>query len=104
LFFHNNPDVHIFLKNAIIYNTDMVNPIDPVALLAFAGEHPLPSVRVEETICVLQELARLIIDIDAANALNIPPYLKQALGENKSHGRAHLLSLLPTVSELVVSR
>lgn len=68
------------------------------------GEHPLPSVRVEETICVLQELARLIIDIDAANTLNIPPYLKQALGENKSHGRAHLLSLLPTFSELVVSR
>jgi hypothetical protein len=64
----------------------------------------LPSVRVEETICVLQELARLIIDIDAANTLNIPPYLKQALGENKSHGRAHLLSLLPTFSELVVSR
>nr|XP_034597637.1 protein MON2 homolog isoform X2 [Setaria viridis] len=68
------------------------------------GEHPLPSVRVEETICVLQELARLIIDIDAANALNIPTYLKEALGENKSHGRAHLLSLLPTFSELVVSR
>ncbi|XP_021311537.1 protein MON2 homolog isoform X3 [Sorghum bicolor] len=68
------------------------------------GEHPLPSVRVEETICVLQELARLIIDIDTASALNIPPYLKQALGENKSHGRAHLLSLLPTFSELVISR
>jgi hypothetical protein len=82
----------------------MLNPIDLVTLLAFAGEHPLPSVRVEETICVLQELARLIIDIDTASALNIPPYLKQALGENKSHGRAHLLSLLPTFSELVISR
>ncbi|KAK3162088.1 hypothetical protein QOZ80_1BG0085230 [Eleusine coracana subsp. coracana] len=68
------------------------------------GEHPLPNVRIEETICVLQELARLIIDIDTANALDIPSYLKQALGENKSHGRAHLLSLLPTFSELVVSR
>nr|CAB3474415.1 unnamed protein product [Digitaria exilis] len=68
------------------------------------GDHPLPTVRVEETICVLQELARLIIDIDAANALNIPTYLKEAMGENKSHGRAHLLSLLPTFSELVVSR
>ncbi|TVU34939.1 hypothetical protein EJB05_16797 [Eragrostis curvula] len=67
------------------------------------GEHPLPSVRIEETICVLQELARLIIDIDTANALNIPPYLKKALGENKSYQRAHLLSLLPTFSELVVS-
>ncbi|WVZ68645.1 hypothetical protein U9M48_017561, partial [Paspalum notatum var. saurae] len=71
--------------------------------IGFAGEHPLPSVRVEETVCVLQELARLIIDIDAANALNIPPYLKEALGGNRSHGRAHLLSLLPTFSELVVS-
>ncbi|CAL4973786.1 unnamed protein product [Urochloa decumbens] len=68
------------------------------------GERPLPTVRVEETICVLQELARLIIDIDAANALSIPACLKEALRENKSHGRAHLLSLLPTFSELVVSR
>ncbi|RLN22029.1 hypothetical protein C2845_PM07G24560 [Panicum miliaceum] len=68
------------------------------------GEHPLPSVRVEETVCVLQELGRLIIDIDTANALNIPTYLKEALGKNKSHRQAHLLSLLPTFSELVVSR
>ncbi|XP_039808761.1 protein MON2 homolog isoform X2 [Panicum virgatum] len=68
------------------------------------GEHPLPSVRIEETICVLQELARLIIDIDTANVLNIPAYLKEALGKNKFHRRAHLLSLLPTFSELVVSR
>jgi hypothetical protein len=82
----------------------MFTPPLILSLLTFAGEHPLPSVRVEETICVLQELARLIIDIDAANALNIPTYLKEALGENKSHGRAHLLSLLPTFSELVVSR
>uniref|UniRef100_A0A0A9E2J4 Mon2 C-terminal domain-containing protein n=1 Tax=Arundo donax TaxID=35708 RepID=A0A0A9E2J4_ARUDO len=68
------------------------------------GEHPLPSVRIEETIFVLQELARLIIGIDTANSLNIPPYLKEALWGNKSYGRAHLLSLLPTFSELVVSR
>nr|CAB3478457.1 unnamed protein product [Digitaria exilis] len=83
---------------------EVLNPIYLVVLLAFAGDHPLPTVRVEETICVLQELARLSIDIDAANALNIPTYLKEAMGENKSHGRAHLLSLLPTFSELVVSR
>jgi hypothetical protein len=69
-----------------------------------AGEQPLPNVRIEETICVLQELARLIIDIDTSNALNTPSYLKKALRENKYHGRAHLLSLLPTFSELVVSR
>jgi hypothetical protein len=81
-----------------------IKPIDLVVLLAFAGEHPLPSVRVKETICVLQELARLIIDINTANALNIPTYLKEALGKKKSHRRAHLLSLLPTFSELVVSR
>lgn len=68
------------------------------------GERPLPNVRIEETICVLQELARLIINIETSNALNIPLYLKEALGENESHGRAHLLSLLPTFSELVVSR
>ncbi|XP_014754709.1 protein MON2 homolog isoform X3 [Brachypodium distachyon] len=68
------------------------------------GERALPSVRIEETICVLQELARLIINIETANSLSIPLYLKEALGGNKSHGRAHLLSLLPTFSELVVSR
>ncbi|EMS56673.1 Protein MON2-like protein [Triticum urartu] len=68
------------------------------------GDRPLPSVRIEETVCVLQELARLILDIETANALNIPLYLKDALRENQSHGRAHLLSLLPTFSELVVSR
>ena len=64
----------------------------------------MPSVRIEETVCVLQELARLIVDIETANALNIPLYLKEALVGNQSHGRAHLLSLLPTFSELVVSR
>lgn len=68
------------------------------------GDHPLPSVRIEETVCVLQELARLIVNIETAKALNIPLYLKEALGQNQSHGRAHLLSLLPTFSELVVSR
>ncbi|CAM0883431.1 unnamed protein product [Alopecurus aequalis] len=68
------------------------------------GDHPLPSVRIEETVCVLQELARLIVNIETANAVNIPLYLKEALVENQSHGRAHLLSLLPTFSELVVSR
>jgi hypothetical protein len=64
----------------------------------------LPSVRIEETVFVLQELARLIINIETTNALNIPLYMKEALGKNQSRGRAHLLSLLPTFSELVVSR
>ncbi|KAL5227929.1 hypothetical protein ABZP36_016194 [Zizania latifolia] len=68
------------------------------------GERPLPNVRIEETICVLQELARLIINMETANALSIPLYLKEALQNSKSHGRVHLLTLLPTFSELVVSR
>uniref|UniRef100_A0A0E0FTS9 Protein MON2 homolog n=1 Tax=Oryza nivara TaxID=4536 RepID=A0A0E0FTS9_ORYNI len=68
------------------------------------GEGPLPSVRIDETICVLQELARLIINMETANALSMPLYLKEALEKNESHGRAHLLALLPTFSELVVSR
>uniref|UniRef100_A0A0E0JPA3 Protein MON2 homolog n=1 Tax=Oryza punctata TaxID=4537 RepID=A0A0E0JPA3_ORYPU len=68
------------------------------------GERPLPSVRIDETICVLQELARLIINMETANALSMPLYLKEALEKNESHGRAHLLALLPTFSELVVSR
>uniref|UniRef100_A0A0E0FTS5 Protein MON2 homolog n=1 Tax=Oryza nivara TaxID=4536 RepID=A0A0E0FTS5_ORYNI len=67
-------------------------------------EGPLPSVRIDETICVLQELARLIINMETANALSMPLYLKEALEKNESHGRAHLLALLPTFSELVVSR
>ncbi|BAF06308.2 Os01g0772700 [Oryza sativa Japonica Group] len=66
-------------------------------------EGPLPSVRIDETICVLQELARLIINMETANALSMPLYLKEALEKNESHGRAHLLALLPTFSELVVS-
>ncbi|XP_015699269.1 protein MON2 homolog isoform X1 [Oryza brachyantha] len=68
------------------------------------GARRLPSVRIEETICVLQELARLIINRETANSLSMPLYLKEALEKNGSHGRAHLLALLPTFSELVVSR
>uniref|UniRef100_A0A0D9V6A9 Mon2 C-terminal domain-containing protein n=1 Tax=Leersia perrieri TaxID=77586 RepID=A0A0D9V6A9_9ORYZ len=85
-------------------------PLQTVGLLYFRdklvcySERPLPSVRIEETICVLQELARLIINMETSNALSMPLYIKEALQKNESYGRAHLLALLPTFSELVVSR
>ncbi|EHA8586981.1 protein MON2 [Cocos nucifera] len=68
------------------------------------GEHPLPSVRTEEIVCVLQELAQLVIHSDTASVLHLPSHLKQALEKNVDFGRAHLLVLFPTFCELVISR
>ena len=69
------------------------------------GETSLPAARVEETICVLQELARLIIHPDTASALQLKPSLRGALVDNeKPGGRAHLFVLLPSFCELVVTR
>ncbi|XP_010923723.2 uncharacterized protein [Elaeis guineensis] len=68
------------------------------------GEHPLPSVRIEEIVCVLQELARLVIHSDTASVLHLPSHLKQALEKNANFGHAHLLVLFPTFCELVISR
>ncbi|KAJ0982542.1 hypothetical protein J5N97_010797 [Dioscorea zingiberensis] len=69
------------------------------------GETPLPAVRIEETICVLQELARLIIHPDTASVMQLKPSLKGALIDNeKPGGRAHLFILFPSFCELVVTR
>ncbi|XP_058086558.1 uncharacterized protein LOC131233785 [Magnolia sinica] len=69
------------------------------------GERLLPTVRLEEMIYVLQELARLVIHTDTASVLPLQPYLKESLVRNENHdGRAHLLVLLPAFCELVISR
>lgn len=72
--------------------------------IVVAGEHPLPSVRIEEMVCVLQELAQLVIHSDTASVLHLPSHLKQALEKNENFWRAHLLVLFPTFCELVISR
>lgn len=70
-----------------------------------AGERPLPIVRIEEIIYVLQELARLVIHPDTASALLLPPFLKEGISKNENcNGRAHLFCLFPSFCELVVSR
>ncbi|XP_010256047.1 PREDICTED: protein MON2 homolog isoform X2 [Nelumbo nucifera] len=66
------------------------------------GESPLPTVRIEEVIYVLQELARLVIHSDTVDVLPLQQYLKEGLTRNEN--RAHLLVLLPSFCELVVSR
>ncbi|CAL9055746.1 unnamed protein product [Musa banksii] len=68
------------------------------------GEHPLPSVRIDETVYVLQELARLSIHSDAAAVLQVPPSVREILKKNNNIGRAHLYVLFPSFCELVVSR
>ncbi|CAA3013760.1 MON2 homolog isoform X1 [Olea europaea subsp. europaea] len=68
------------------------------------GEHPLPPTRVEEVIFVLQELARLVINLDTASVLPLHPCLKGGLLEENLGTHAHLLFLLPSFCELVISR
>ncbi|KAH0468898.1 hypothetical protein IEQ34_002130 [Dendrobium chrysotoxum] len=69
------------------------------------GEHALPAVRTNETICVLQELARMIIHSDTASVLNLPAHLKVTGEKSVKHGcHSHLLVLFPSFCELVVSR
>lgn len=69
------------------------------------GEHALPAVRTNETICVLQELAHMVIHADTASVLNLPAHLKATIEKSETHGcHAHLLVLFPSICELVVSR
>ncbi|KAF8388070.1 hypothetical protein HHK36_026736 [Tetracentron sinense] len=69
------------------------------------GEHPFPTVRIEEIIYVLQELARMVIHYETASVLPLHPYLKGGLAKNENHDRrAHLLVLYPSFCELVISR
>nr|XP_011466433.1 PREDICTED: protein MON2 homolog [Fragaria vesca subsp. vesca] len=69
------------------------------------GGRPLPAVRLEEIIYVLEELGRLVIHSDTASILPLQPYLKGALSREKNYDkRSHLLVLFPSFSELIVSR
>lgn len=81
--------------------TDHLESID---FIFSAGEHPLPPTRVEEVIFVLQELARLVINLDTASVLPSHPCLKGGLLEENLGTHAHLLFLLPSFCELVISR
>ncbi|KAL1339802.1 hypothetical protein AAHE18_U067100 [Arachis hypogaea] len=70
------------------------------------GEYPLPKARLEESIFVLQELARLLVHPEAASVLSLKPRLGSAIEENKENdeNRSHLFVLLPSFCELVTSR
>lgn len=69
------------------------------------GERPLPPARLGETIFVLQELARLVTHSDTASALPLHPLLREgAFSGESERRRSHLLVLLPSFCELVVSR
>ncbi|MQM19579.1 hypothetical protein Taro_052586, partial [Colocasia esculenta] len=69
------------------------------------GDCSLPTLRIEELIYVLQELARLVIHPEAASVLHMDQYLKEALMRKRDVGvQAHLLVLFPSFCELVVSR
>lgn len=69
------------------------------------GDHPLPAVRTNETIYVLQALARLHIHSVTASVLNLPAHLKETIKTSKDlASNAHLLMLFPSFCELVVSR
>ncbi|KAK9137366.1 hypothetical protein Sjap_007960 [Stephania japonica] len=69
------------------------------------GENQLPSVRIEEIVYVLQELARLSIHSEVASLLSPNPHLKKSLETvEDQQSRAHLLVLFPAFCELVVSR
>ncbi|KAL8528032.1 hypothetical protein ACS0TY_005737 [Phlomoides rotata] len=69
------------------------------------GERSLPTARVEEVIFVLQELARLRIHPETAYYLPLHPHLKEGVSEAENQSRhSHLLVLLPSFCELVISR
>lgn len=68
------------------------------------GERPLPTPRLEETIYVLQELARLVIHSHTASVLPLHQSLKEGLSQDNNGRRSHLLVLFPSFCELVASR
>ncbi|KAF5740546.1 protein MON2 isoform X1 [Tripterygium wilfordii] len=68
-------------------------------------QRALPLARLEEIFFVLQELARLVIHPDTASILPLHPNLKNGLGDKRnSDTHPHLLVLLPSFSELIISR
>lgn len=69
-----------------------------------SGETPLPSVRVQELIYVLQELARLVLHPSTASIVELPIVVK-GVGDKSSYvEHAHLLVLFPSLCELVICR
>eukprot|EP01018_Ginkgo_biloba_P023241 Gb_33881 [translate_table: standard] len=69
------------------------------------GDTPLPSVRVDELIYVLQELARLLLHSNTASILDLPLVVKRGvLDKDRKVERAHLLILFPSLCELVICR
>ncbi|KAF6142247.1 hypothetical protein GIB67_012096 [Kingdonia uniflora] len=92
-----------------ILNKFLVDKNDLAAFLKYpyiiAGEQPLPKVRIDEIVYVLQELARLVIHSETVSALQLHSYLKEGLHKEENHeSRAHLLILFPSFCELVISR
>jgi len=69
-----------------------------------AGEAPLPSVRVEELIYVLQELARLVLHPSTASIVELPIVVKGVGDKTSNVEHTHLLVLFPSLCELVICR
>lgn len=69
------------------------------------GERPLPTVRINETIFVLQELSHMLIHSETVAVLNLPAHLKETIETCETHAyHTHLLVLFPSLCDLVVSR
>lgn len=70
-----------------------------------SGESLLPTVRIEEIVYVLEELAQLVIHSETASVLTLSPFLRGATGNKEELGRrGHLFVLYPSFCELVISR
>nr|ADE77349.1 unknown [Picea sitchensis] len=69
-----------------------------------SGEAPLPSVRVEELIYVLQELARLVLHPSTASIVELPIVVKGVGDKTSNVEHTHLLVLFPSLCELVICR
>lgn len=69
------------------------------------GEYPFPSARLEEMVFLLQQLSSLIIHSETTCMLHLQQKFKDSLLKNQSkEGRSHLLLLLPSFCDLILSR
>ncbi|KAF3786151.1 MON2-like protein [Nymphaea thermarum] len=69
------------------------------------GELPLPSVRIQEVLFVLKELAHLVLHPNTAALLPLQQPAKEAfLKRNAAYSRSHLLILFPSLCNIVITR
>ncbi|XP_031477870.1 uncharacterized protein LOC116248950 isoform X2 [Nymphaea colorata] len=69
------------------------------------GELPLPSVRIQEALFVLKELAHLVLHPTTAALLPLQQPAKEAfLKRNAAYSRSHLPILFPSLCDIVITR